>query len=100
MTPNRQSNPEKKEQRWRYHTLLGFPCGSVGKESACNVGDLGSIPGLGRFPGEGNSHPLQYSVLENSMDCIVLGVAKNQTRLSNFHSLTHFLISNCTTKLQ
>ena len=56
---------------------LGFPGGSVGKESACNVGDLGSISGLGRSPGEGNSYPLQYSGLENSLDCIVHGVAKS-----------------------
>ena len=48
----------------------------AGKESACNVGDLGSIPGLGRYPGEGNSYPLHFSGLENSMDCIVHGVAK------------------------
>ena len=47
---------------------LGFPGGSAGKESACNVGDLGSVPGLGRFPGEGNSYPLQCSGLENPMD--------------------------------
>ena len=46
----------------------GFPAGSVGKDSACNAGDLGSIPGLGRFPGEGNGNPLQYSCLENPMD--------------------------------
>ena len=64
---------------------MGFPGGSAGKESACNVGDLGSIPVLGRFSGEGNSNPLQYSGLENSMDCIVHGVAKGQTRLSNFY---------------
>ena len=57
--------------------LLGFPCGSAGKESACNVEDLGLIPGLGRSPGEGNGYPLQYSGLENSMDCIVHGVAKS-----------------------
>ena len=44
---------------------MGFSCGSDGKESACTVGDLGSIPGLGRFPGEGNGNPLQYSCLEN-----------------------------------
>ena len=51
---------------------LGFPGGSAGKESTCNEGDLGSIPGLGRFPGEGNSYPLQYSAsLENSMDYTV-----------------------------
>ena len=46
----------------------GFPAGSDSKESACNVGDLGSIPGLGRSPGEGKGYPLQYSGLENSMD--------------------------------
>ena len=46
----------------------GFPGGSDGKESACNMGDLGLIPGLGRFPGEGNANPLQYSCLENPMD--------------------------------
>ena len=55
------------------------PCGSAGKESACNVGDLDSIPGLGRSPGEGKGYPFQYSGLENSMDCIVHGVAKIQT---------------------
>ena len=48
----------------------GFPCDSAGKESTCNVGDLGSIHGLGRSPGEGNSYPLQFSGLENSMGCI------------------------------
>ena len=47
---------------------MGFPSGSAGKESACNVRDLGSTPGLGRSPGEGNGYPLQYSGLENSMD--------------------------------
>ena len=50
------------------HTLIVFPGGSAGKESACNAGDLGSIPGLGRSPGAGNDNPLQYSCLENSMD--------------------------------
>ena len=50
---------------------LGFPCGSTGKESTCSVGDLCLIPGLGRSPGEGKGYPLQYSGLENSMDCIV-----------------------------
>ena len=70
--------------RWRRDRLptlvfLGFPGGSVGKESACNVGDLGSITGLGRFPGEGKGYPLQCSGLENSMDCIVHGVAKSPT---------------------
>ena len=52
----------------------GFPGGSAGKESASSMGDLGSIPGLGRSPGEGNSYPLQYSGLENSMDYIVARV--------------------------
>ena len=55
----------------------GFPCGSAGKESAHNAGDLGSIPGFGRIPGEGKGYPLQYSGLENSMDCIVHGVTES-----------------------
>ena len=71
----------------------GFPGGSEVKASACNVGDLGSIPGLGRFPGEGNGNPLQYSCLENPIDggawwATVQGVAKSWTRLSDFTSLT------------
>ena len=94
---------------------MGFPDSSVGKESTCNAGDLGSIPGLGRSPGEGIDYPLQYSgaslvaqlvknlpamwetwvrslgwedPLENSMDCIDHGVTKSQTRLSDFHFQT------------
>ena len=71
------------------HTL-GFPGGSEVKVSACNAGDLGSIPGLGRSPGEGNGNPLQYSCLENPMDggawwATVHRVAKGRTRLSDFH---------------
>ena len=67
--------------------LRGFPGGSEVKASACNAGDLGSIPGSGRYPGEGNGNPLQYSCLENPMDsgawwATVHGVAKSQTRLS------------------
>ena len=58
---------------------VGFPCGSAGEESACSVGDLGWIPGLGRSPREGNGYPLQYSGLENSMDCIVHEASKSQT---------------------
>ena len=58
----------------------GFPDSSAGKESACSVGDLASIPGLGRFPGGGKGYPLRYSSLENSMDCIVHGVTKSQTQ--------------------
>ena len=65
--------------------FLSFPYGSAGKESARNVRDLGSIPGLGRSPGEGKGYPLQNSGLENSMGCIVHGVAKRRTRLSDFH---------------
>ena len=56
----------------------------MGKESTCNVGNPGSIPGLGKCPGEGNGYPLQYSGLENSTDCTAHGVAESQTRLSNF----------------
>ena len=65
-------------------SLLGFPCGLAGKESACNAGDLGSFPELGRSPGEGKGYPLQYSGLENSMDSTVHGAAKNRTQLSDF----------------
>ena len=67
---------------------MGFPCVSAGKESACNVGDLDLIPGLGRSPGEGKGYPLQYSGLEDFMNCIVHGVAKSRTQLSNFHTFT------------
>ena len=61
--------------------ITGFPCGSAGEESACNAGDLGSIPGLGRSPEEGRGYPLQYSGLEKSMDYRVHGV----TELRDFH---------------
>ena len=67
-----------------------FSGGSAGKEYACNVGDLGSIPGLRRSPGEGKGYPLQYSGLQNSMDCIVHGVAKSWTPLSDFTFTFHF----------
>ena len=65
--------------------ILGFPCGSAIRESICNTGDLGSIPRLGRSPGEEKGYPLWYFGLENSMDCIVHGVAKSWTRLNAFH---------------
>ena len=70
------------EDCWRRDSLptpvsLGFPGGSASKESACNVGDLDSIPRLGRSPGEGDGYPLQYSGLGNSTDCIVHGVPKS-----------------------
>ena len=70
------------------YIMRAFPCGSAGKESVRNAEDLGSIPGLGRSPGEGKGYRLQYSGLENSMDCIVHGVTKSQARLSNFHFTT------------
>ena len=63
----------------------GFPHSSVGKESTCNAGDPGLIPGSGRSPGEGKDYPIQYSGLENSMNCLVPGVTKSRTQLSNFH---------------
>ena len=63
--------------------FLGFSCGSTGKESTCNVGDQGSIPGLVRSPGEGKVYPIQYSGLENSMDYMVHGVAESDT--TDFH---------------
>ena len=78
--------------------VMGFPCGSAGKESPCNAGDLGSILGLGRSPGEGKGYPFQYSGLENFMDCKVHGVTMfhgvtmSQTGLSVFHF--HFNHSN------
>ena len=69
----------------RLHSLLGFPGGSAGKGSTCNEGDLGSIPGWGRFPGEGKGYPLQCSGLENFMHYTVHGVTKRWTGLSDFH---------------
>ena len=59
---------------------MGFPCGSASKESPCNAGDPGSTPGLGRSPEEGKGYQLHYSGLENSMNCIVHGVAKSLAR--------------------
>ena len=79
-----QEDPLEKD-RLPTPVILGFPCGSAGKESARNAGDLSSIPGLGRSPGEGKGYPLQYSGLENFMDCIVHGVPKSRTQLSDFH---------------
>ena len=76
--------PEEVIFELSFEGWIGFPGGSDGKASACNVGDLGSIPGSGRSPGEGNGNPLQYSCLENPMDrrawwATVHGVAKSQT---------------------
>ena len=83
--------------------FLGFSCSSAGKESARSAGDLGLIPGLGRSPGEGKGYPFQYSGLENSMDCMVYGVTKRQTRLRKFHfscSLVSFTGSHNTRSLR
>ena len=76
---------------------MGFPGGSDGKGSTCKVGDLGSIPGLGRSLGEGIGYSLQYSGLENSTDCTVHGVTKSRTQLSNFHfhSFGELAFRNC-----
>ena len=75
---------------------MGFPCGLAGEESTCSAEDLGSIPRLGRSPGEGKGYPLQYSDLENSMDCIIHGVAKNWTQLSDFHfAHSHNIFTEC-----
>ena len=70
---------------------MDFPCGSAGRDSVRNVGGLSSIPGLGRSPGEGKDDLLQYSGLENSIDCIVHGIAKSQTQLSDF--FIHFIFN-------
>ena len=92
--------------RWRWDRLpalvfLDFPCDSAGKESACDVGDLCSIPGLRRSPGEGKGYPLQYSGLENAMDCIVNGVTKSDTTEQLSLSWDYSLIqvrAKCTTE--
>ena len=82
---------------------MGFPCGSAGKESTCNSGDLGLIPGLGRSPGEEKGNPLQYSGLENSMDCIVIGVAESdmteQLSLSHMYVYIYMCVCVCVCNL-
>ena len=80
--------------RSKKKNTMGFPDSSVGKESACNAGDPGFIPGSGRSPGEGIGYPLQYSGLKNSMDCIVHGAANSQTQLSEFHFLSFTIANN------
>ena len=78
----------------RFSDLLGFPGGSAGKESSCNAGDLGLIPGLGRSPGEENSYPHQYSGLENSMGLKKLDKTEQLSLFFTFLSYT-FLFLNC-----
>ena len=82
---------------------VGFPGGSDSKESACNIGDPGLIPGLGRPSGIGNGNPLQYSCLENSMDrgawqATVHGVAKSWTQLNDFHFTSNLMQSKALIK--
>ena len=72
----------------------GFPCGSAGKESACNVGDLGLIPGLGRSPGEGKDYPLQYSGLENCMDSIVSPWGPKELDMTEQSLVRHYSLSH------
>ena len=89
---------------YNFCCLVGFSPSSVGKESACNAGDLGSIPGSGRFPGEGNGNPLQYPCLENPMDrgawwATVHGVARVGhdvvTKLPPNHHISSQFMSDC-----
>ena len=85
-----------KLQSFQFKVEMGFPSGSDGKESACNAGDLGSIPGLGRSPREGNDNPLQYTCLENPMgrgawQATVQGVTKNWTQLNDYTFTFFFL---------
>ena len=85
------SKKQESSRKNIYFCFIGSPHSSIGKESAYNVEDLGSIPGLGWCPGEGRGYPLQYSGLENSMDCIVHGVSRSWTQLSDFHFLLYWL---------
>ena len=83
-------------ERMNWYLYVGFLSGSDGEESACSVGDLGSIAGLGRFPGEGNGYPLQYSCQKNSMDrgvsqATVHGVTESWTQLSDFETESPYL---------
>ena len=73
----------------------GFPSGSADKESTYNIGDLGLFPGLGRSPGEGKGYPLQHSGLENSVGCVVHGVAKSWTQLSVSHFISLHFHATC-----
>ena len=92
---------QKKKKKKTIKKHQGFPGGSAGKESACNLGDLGSIPGLGGSPGEGNSYPLQYPGLEDSMDYIVHGVATfsgQKKKKKKFSTLTSGCFPDLTIK--
>ena len=89
-----ESGRRETQIRYEFLVTMGFPGVSDSKESACNVGDLGLSPGLGRSPGGGHGNPLQYFGLENSMDrgawlATVPGIAKSRTQLRNFHFNFH-----------
>ena len=86
--------PPGKSQASMYTCVLSHFVTQLLKESACNAGDLGLIPGLGRSPGEGKGYPLQYSGLENSMNCMVHGDTKSQTQLKDFHFQVTSVVSN------
>ena len=79
---------------------FGFPCGSAGKESTCNTGDLDSFPKLGRSPGDGKGYPLQHAGLENSMDSRVHVVAKSRTQLSDIHFTSLHIMNSYTRVLK
>ena len=91
-TPVRFLGQEDPLEKGQTPVFLGLPCGLVGKEFACNPGDLGLIPGLQRSPGKGKGYPFQFSGLENSVDCVVHEVAKSQTSLSDFHFTLYSII--------
>ena len=86
-----EATQQQQQQRVCGFSRYQVKSGSAGEESACSAGGLGSIPGLQRSPGEGKGCPLQYSGLENSMDCTVQGVTESWTRLSDFHFLSFTL---------
>ena len=88
ITPNKWQKQDKFILWW---AVFWASLSSVGKESTCNAGDPGSIPGLGRSPGEGKSYPFQYSGLENSKDCRVHGVTESGTRMNNFQHFGHLM---------
>ena len=92
-----EGNLKRKKETVKLHSRKGFPGGSAGKESACNAGDLGLIPGLGRSPEEGKGYLLQYSGLDSSMDSTVNGVTESDTteQLALTHSLVVYGRGTC-----
>ena len=93
-------SPSKSMLNFYLPGLWDFPDSSAGQESTCNAGDPSSVPGSGRSPGEGKGYPLQYAGLENSMDCIVHGFTKSQTRLRLWGTPTSSLhLQHCTASM-